>query len=478
MKMKCIQMKNNCLPAVIIITAAVLFGLSVPVYPGEIIGLNMAISLALENNNRYKIAHEKVEESRLRVREAWGKLWPELGSDATITWFGADKGVMAMSNGEYNIKFVKASIAINPGVFYNALRASRDGHVIASNDEKRVKLDTTVMTIRLYYRILLTHEIIKMRTESIKALEENLRVVTAGYKIGTFTRLDYLRVKVAAANEKTRLINAQNDYLSARAALNIHLGRDIDSPLDLDEKAIIVKPGEEDAIINWTDREKKEKLADMTAGALKSRPEIMQIKFRKEALAHGARAGESIYLWPTVFASANYGMNKIIKKNVSPSTSGDIHVDYAMYDIGKVLEPPGWNKNWNITIGATYRWGGMVPIDPAHAKADQMKSQAKQIDLEMDDFVRTVRLDIQQGLLKLISASNAIMSQKDNIASAEESLRVAIVQFRNGMIDNTKFLESNVELSNAKTLYIQALYDLQSSKAELNRSMGYNYFNF
>jgi outer membrane protein len=170
-------------------------------------------------------------------------------------------------------------------------------------------------------------------------------------------------------------------------------------------------------------------------------------------------------------------MNKVMQKNVV-QTTGDVHVDYALYDIGRVLEPAGWNKNWNITLGATYRWGGLLPFDPAHAKADQLKSQAKQTDMEMDDFLRTVRLDIQQGLLKLISASNAILSQKENIGAAEESLRVAIVQFRNGMIDNTKFLESNVELSNAKTLYIQALYDLQSSKAELNRSVGYDYFNF
>jgi len=452
--------------------------LAVPASSGEVMDLGKAISLALENNNRYKIAHEKVEESRLRVREAWGRLWPELGSDATISWFGADKGVMSMSDGQYDIKFVKASIALNPGIFYNSLRNSQDGHVIAVNDEKRVKLDTTVMTIRLYYRILLTNEIIKMRTESIKALEENLRVVTAGYKIGTFTRLDYLRVKVAAANEKTRLINAQNDYLNAKAALNIHLGREIDSPLVLDEKAIAVRPGEEDSIISWTEMERKDKVAAMTAGALKSRPEIIQIKSRKEALIHGARAGESIYLWPTLFASANYGMNKIMKKDMGVSSTGDIHADYALYEIGKVLEPSGWSKNWTVTIGATYRWGGLLPFDPAHARADQVMSQSKQVDMEMDDFVRGVRLDIQQGVLKLVSASNAIMSQKDNIASAEESQRVATVQFKNGMIDNTKFLESNVELSNAKTLYIQALYDLQSSKAELNRAIGYDYFRF
>ncbi len=461
-----------------LITAMVLLAPSGPAFGGEMIGLEKAISLALENNNRYKIAREKIHESRLRVREAWGRLWPEIGSDATVTWFGADKGILSMSNGLYDIKFVKAAIAVNPGTFYNSLRASQDGNVIAVNDEKRIRLDTTATTIRLYYRILLAAEIIKMRIDSINALDEHLRVVTAGYKIGTFTRLDYLRGKVAAANEKTRLINARNEYLSAMAALNIHLGRDIDSPLDLDEGAIAVRDGEEDAIIKWTEGERKEKLGAMTAEALKNRPEIIQLTSRKQSLIHGARAGESIYIWPTLFAGANYGMNMVMEKDTAPASTGDVHADYALYHIGKVLEPSGWNKNWNVAMGATYRWGGLLPFDPAHARSDQLRSQAKQTDLEMDDFVRNVRLDIQQGLLKLISASNAITSQKDNIESAEESLKVAIVQFKNGIIDNTKFLESNVELSNAKTLYIQAIYDLQLSKAELNRSVGYDYFSF
>jgi outer membrane protein len=471
------QLKLKQIKRTAALALALFITLSVPAASNDILGLREAIKISLENNNSYKIAKEKVNESKLRVRESWGKLWPDISTGASMTRFGADKGIMTTSYGEYDITFVKCSVAINPGVFYNSLRASQDGHMIAAHDERRIKLDTTIMTIRLYYKILLTAEIIKMRNDSIKALEENLKVVTAGYKTGSYTRLDFLRAKVAAANEKTRRINAENDYLSAIAELNIHMGRDIDSPLELDRDTIAKDTGEESAIMKWSDKEKKERLAFMTAESLKNRPEIIQIKSKKNALAHAAWAGDSLYLWPTLFASGSYGTNKIIPKNAG-QTTGDIHADLALYDIGKILEPMGWNKNWNVVVGATYRWGGAVPFDPSHAKADQYRSQEKQADLEMDDFLRNLRLNIQQGILKLISASNAILSQKENIESAEESLRVSIIQFKNGMIDNPKFLDSIVELSNAKTLYIQALYDLQTSKAELNRAIGYDFFAF
>jgi len=466
----------NKLGKTVIACAALVCAAAAP-GPGGPLTLRDAIQLSLENNNKYKISQEKVNESRLRVREAWGRLWPDISSDATITRYGADKGMQSLTEGQYNIKFVKCSLTVNPGVFYNTLRASQDGQVIAVNDQRRIQAETTIQTIRLYYRILLTGEIITLRTDSVKALEENLRVVTAGYRIGSFTRLDYLRESVAAANEKTRLINARNDHLSAKAALNIHLGREIDSPLDLDRGAITSTTGQDEAIVKWTDEREKEVLTELTASSLKNRPELIQIKSKKEALVHGAREGESIYLWPTLYASGSYGMNRVDSKETAQST-GVLATDYALYQIGKVLSPAGWNPNWSVNFGATYRWGGLIPIDPYHAKADQLRSQAKQTDLELDDFVRGVRLDIQQGLLKLVSASSAIRSQKGNIESAEESLRVAIIQFKNGMIDNTKLLDANVELASAKSMYVQALYDFQSAKAELNRSAGYEYFSY
>jgi outer membrane protein TolC len=53
---------------------------------------------------------------------------------------------------------------------------------------------------------------------------------------------------------------------------------------------------------------------------------------------------------------------------------------------------------------------------------------------------------------------------------------VAVTQFRNGIIDNTRLIEANVQLITARTLYIQSLYDFQVARAELNRAIGVDYF--
>ena len=78
----------------------------------------------------------------------------------------------------------------------------------------------------------------------MKALQENLKVITIGYQKGTFSKLDFLRAKVAYSNERTKHINAENDFLSARAALNIHMGREIDAPVPIGEDVLLVDTSE------------------------------------------------------------------------------------------------------------------------------------------------------------------------------------------------------------------------------------------
>jgi outer membrane protein len=459
-----------------------LIGLS-PLSAEETLNLKEAIMISLKNNNSYRIAIEKVQESRYRVRETWGALWPELSTDVAYTRQDAEAGLSSRIEGQYDIHFVSGTISVNAGVFYNSLQASRKDYIIAENEVRRIKADTIIKTIKLYYGLILSREMIALRSDSLKALEENLKVVTIGYRKGTFSKLDYLRAQVAYSNEKTKLINTENDYYTALATLNIHLGRDIHSPIKVEESAIRTHD-KELSTIPFEQDEGKIFVQKMIREALKNRPEVLQIKLKREIESHLAGAAESIYLWPTIFVTGKYGTSKLIPREEDGgiTTTGDPQIDALLQIINEGMQesytPSGWNRAWSITFGATYRWGSLFPFDPSHAKGKQYRSKAKQTDFQMEDFIRGVRLEVQQSYLKLKSATISIKSQQGNIETAEESLRVSIIQFRNGIIDNTKLLEANVELTTAKTLYIQALHDYQLAKAELNRAIGEDYFAF
>ncbi len=450
-----------------------------PVRAGEL-GLRETVSLALEHSTRYRIAAEKSRESRLRVREAWGALWPSLSTDVSYTRQGADAGFNASIDGVYNVKFITGQLTVNPGVFYNTLQASRSSHVAAEHEVRRERAETTKQAIQGYYGLILARQTVAMRAASLKALDENLKTVTIGYNKGIFSRLDYLRAQVSYSNEKTQLINAENDYRKALASLNILIGNEIDEAIEIDETRMKVK----DAEIAMVPDDKKEKktLREMIGLALKNRPEMIQVKKKHAAERYGAAAARSMFLFPSLFVSGSYGTTKNVagEGGTTFTPTGDPATDAVLMALQEGMKssiaPSGWNSSWNITFGATYRWGALSPLDVYHARAGQGESRARQAELELEQLVKGVKLEIQQAFLKLKSAAVSLKSQEGTVETANESLRVAVTQFRSGIIDNTKLIEANVELLKARMLYLQALYDFQEARAELNRAIGVEYF--
>lgn len=456
-----------------------------PRVASDTLTLREVVRLAIQNNNAYKTSIEAVEESRLKVRETWGMLWPTLSTDVSYTRQGADAGYNADIQGRYDVKYVNGQITVNPGVFFNSLQASRNAHIIAENNVRKVRSETVVRAIQSYYRLLLARESEAMRMESLKALEENLKTVTIGYNKGIFSRLDFLRAQVAYSNEKTQLINAGNDARSAMADLNIQIGNDIFVRIEPDPAAMEIDTSDFASLPSDADGERK-LLVAMIGEALKHRPEIIQIRKTREMKEDAAAAAEAIYLWPSLFVSGSYGSSKSVRSasgTTPPPGPGEPGYDPISYQFYKMMSgvresfaPSGWNNSWNITVGATYRWGALSPVDPSHAREKQSRSSARQTEYQMDDFIKSVRLDIQRGYLKLKAAHVSLASQQGNVATAEEGLKAAITQFRNGIIDNTKLIEADVQLITARTLYVQSLYDFQVARAELNRAIGVEYF--
>ena len=222
----------------------------------------------------------------------------------------------------------------------------------------------------------------------------------------------------------------------------------------------------------------------MIASALRNRPELLQIILSQEAMDHSAKAVQSVYLWPSFVVAGSYGTSKSITASGGGSSftsTGNAMADTVVRALSESMSesfsPSDWNDTWSITFGATYRWGSLAPFDSSHAKSSQLKSKAFQAKLQLEEFIKQVKLDVQQKFLKLKSASNSIYSQQGNVDTAEESLRISIIQFRNGIIDNSRLLEANVELTTAKTLFIQALHNYQVAKAELNKAIGRDLFN-
>lgn len=442
----------------------------------EKITLNKAITLALKNNSSYKIAVEQVKQAKLGMNQVWGMLWPSLSSDASVTQMGSDSDAAIQAERQYTVNIINAQLNVNPGAFYHSLKASRQSYIAAETALRQIKSSIKKGTIDLFYSSLLANENLKIKKESLILLKENFDTVNTGYQKGVFSKLDYLNAKVSYTNARTDVINAQNDYDSAIAALNVHLGFDINHNIELVFSTDSFQKDELDSIIG-TDSEIAF-INKLIAETLKNRPELIQKKAMKEAYSEQAAAEASIYMWPTFFINGNYNTAKTVYKpsNADPIVTGMGPAVDSIFNSMNTPPEEKWQQNWSVTFGITYQWGALSPYDSSHARKKINDSLKKQTELEIENFIKNISLEVKTNFIKLKSARLAILSQIDNVKTAEESYKASLKQFRNGLIDNTKLLDANVKLLSAKTMLIQAIYNYNTAKAQLNTVIGKDIF--
>jgi len=83
-----------------------------------------------------------------------------------------------------------------------------------------------------------------------------------------------------------------------------------------------------------------------------------------------------------------------------------------------------------------------------------------------------VRLEVKQAVLNLSQAKESLLSQEKNVEQAQETVRIAELNYSEGLATNLDVSTTQVALSQAKTNYAQALFDYALALAQLERAMG------
>ncbi len=425
------------------------------------LSLRDAITQALTENNSYKSNRSKVAESQAQLDEAWGALWPVLASDASYLKSGEESASGTKIDSQYLLNIVNCSISLNPGTVYNSIMAARDERIIAENNLRVTRGEIEKSTIKLFYNLILARETVRIQTESADSLRENLKLVSAAYERGRASRLDFLTAKLTLANSETDLHNAESSAETALAALNINLGNSVDMAIVQDDSFKEI-PSDEKEIMMLDPEKRSAFINTLASESLKNRPELIIKRTTVEQYKHNEGIQSATYLWPSFFVNGKYS-----KSRYNPES--------GLTASGVMNEQ--WTDSWSVAMGATYRWGSVVPWDASNSRKRQQEEKKKQAQYDLDDFVKQITLDVIQNYSSMRAAYSAIVSQKANVMIAEENMKAAQAQFRNGVIDNSKLLEANIQLIKTRSNYIQALVSYSIAKSSLNNIIGREYFN-
>jgi len=418
-----------------------------------------AVKIALENNSDYKIAELKLKEADEKINAVWGELFPVLESEAAMTKQHAENGFMSLSDGQLDIKFVQLRFGVNPGIFYNSLQATRKAYTVSREELKRIRNETELDVIKSYFSLILAEETVKLRKESLEMFKSNLKDVQNMFKTGSIPKYDLLQAKVQLNSQVPLLLEAENNHRVAVDYFNYVLGSNNRFIADL---SVL-----ENSIEAVTAENMESRIDSLTSTAFKNRPELVQIQKKIEASGHKSDMYTAYYLWPTFSAGGYYGMTKNDPNSIDTGMSGPFTPDFS-----QISGDDKWQNTWQIKLAATYRWGSLFRADSNSAFAKEEELMMKQAKEEMLKLKRIIAINVNSCYSKLLTAYLTIVSQKDNVETATEGLRIARESFRAGVIKNSDLLTAQFSLTSAKTAYINAINSYYTALAELKKETG------
>jgi outer membrane protein TolC len=431
-----------------ILVAALMFGLPAAAFSQEKITLTLedSIKLALEQNPFYLAEKAKEDQASYMVREAVSSFFPALNAQGMHI---LDKKVMTIDmpsfvpgmppqkikldftrNYQFSLSF---SLPLSAGGRLVSGYKQANYNLMSTKEAIRQSMQETVFNVKkAFYGYLLAKKFVEVSEEAVSLADKHWKNVKSLYDVGMASKFDLLRSEVQVANLKPQLIRAKNGLSTVELGLKTLLGLDLKQPIEV--------KGE----LSY-----KEFEANVDAGvaqALANRPEMNQLKFQQQMAAEMLKMARGAYLPTLAIGGAyNYWGNRF-------KFTKDSWESY--YSVNLVLDIPLFNGFVNS------------------AKVGESKAVLRQLDYSRKGLSEMVKFEVQEAILSLQQAKESLLSQEKNVEQAQEAVRIADLNYGEGLATNLDVSFAQMALTQAKTNHSQALYDYALALAQLEKAVG------
>ncbi len=413
------------------------------------------LELALRHNKDVQLAKENLLEAKGQMTEAIATALPT--ASFTGSALRNDNSGFAAQKETYDLMVLARQPLYLGGLAGAAIDSAAVFSYMSQQQLRQVLHDVYRKVRQAYLDSLLATKLVKVAQQSKIDADELLLDTEKQFKYGTGTKFDVLRARVRATSLEAELIRRKNQAaISITNLLNV-LGVSQLSDIQLTDTLLFKK--------------QPPAVRDNLFLAMKQRPELLigeaMIRLaRNNVKAQQATDRPKVYLqgmyqrtYPGF--SANFG--DLIPSD-DESEPGD--------DSGGAA-PSFGGKEWERTMsgGLVMEWpffdGFATAGRVTQAKADLHRQQIGLRKLEQQ-----IQFELHQSVLNLQSSENFVQSQSGNVDSAEESLRLSQVNYREGTGTSLDVISAQTALDQARADYITAVHAYEISWLNLQWSMG------
>lgn len=296
------------------------------------------------------------------------------------------------------------------------------------------KIDVTVNVSKAFYEVLLTEQDIRVLDDDIVRLERNLKDTYNQYLGGLVDKTDYKRATISLNNSKAQR-KTDAETLKAKYAVLLQLmgytGKD-SLHLSYDSSAMEQEAGMDTTVqVDYNQRIEFQQL--MTERRLQQ----ADIKYNKWAFI------------PSVSAGAGYSLNYLnprfgeLYSNNFPQSYAGLTVNVPIFQ--------GTLRTQNIRIA---------------------ELQLTRIDWDVVNLQNSINTQYTEALATYKSNLNNYYVQRENLNLARDVFNTIELQYRSGVKAYLDLITSETDLRTAQVNYSDALYQVLSSKLDVEKALG------
>ncbi len=378
--------------------------------------LDRLVGIASDENLPLQVAGLRILESRAQLGVAVGNLFPQVQEGEGSAQENLLSSRVANQNREgfrhvfpiYNLGFQAAWEIDFWGRLRRNVEASEAKLLATAADYDNALVSLTAEVARDYTSMRTYESLINLARENAKVQKEGLDVAELRFRNGAVSALDVTQARTLLESTLATIPQYQAEWQKWKNALSVLLGRPPGAiePL-LGRPAGIPSAPKRIAI-------------GLPANLLRRRPDIRAAELT--AAAESARIGAAeAELYPRFVLFGEIGVQ-----------ASDVHKLFAPHSLA-------------YTLGPTFTW----PILNYGQITNNVRAQDARFQQALVNYEQTVlaaQREVEDGLIGYLKEQESAVNSERSVAAALESVRLSMIQYREGATDYQRVLDSQTSL--------------------------------
>jgi outer membrane protein len=297
-----------------------------------------------------------------------------------------------------------------------------------------IRIDVVANTVKAFYDVLTSTQQIQVSEENILRLQRSVKDATSRYKAGITDKTDYKRATIALNNatvekkSNEELLKAKTEYL--KSVIGYPTGNDLT------------------IVYNSFQMESESLLDTLQPINYNNRIEYQLLETRKKLYELNIRYYKWAYL-PSVSAIGAYNFN------------------YQNNQFSKLYSKNYPNSYAAVSFSLPIFQGGKRKYD-----IEQSQWELKRLEWDITAIKNNINAEYAQALAAYKSYLANYAAIKENLDLAKEVYDVIQLQYQSGLKTYLEVISAETDLRTARINYYNTLYQLLSSKIDVQRALG------